>query len=103
MDLCNYQNQSNPVFEHAAIDNNMRFWEGVIAAGMAVDGHLTITADAEVEMEQVGGIISLADGNDNAVVDPVSIEGVVKDIGEGGGGGSSSGSTKNVASLVGCM
>lgn len=54
-------------------------------------------------MEHVGGTISLADGNDNAVVDTVPNEGVVKEIGEGEGegGGSSTGSTKNVVSQFG--
>ncbi|KAL0733718.1 hypothetical protein Bca4012_009928 [Brassica carinata] len=75
----------------------------VIAAGIKLDGQLNINPPVEVEMEHVGGTISLADGNDNAVVDTVPNEGVVKEIGEGEGegGGSSTGSTKNVVSQFG--
>ncbi|CAG7907916.1 unnamed protein product [Brassica rapa] len=99
MDVRNYLNQSNTLIDQAAMANNMRFWEGVLAGGVEVDEQLNINDPAEVEMEVVGGVVSGAGGNDNAVGTTVSNEGVVKVVGEGEGGSSSTGSTKNVGSV----
>lgn len=52
-------------------------------------------------MELVGGVISLAEGNDNAGGDTIQNQGVVKEIGEVEGGSSSTGSTNNVGSVFG--
>ncbi|KAL0655875.1 hypothetical protein Bca4012_076459 [Brassica carinata] len=82
------------------------FWDvgmdlRVIASGIEVDEQLNINAPAEVEMELVGGVISLAEGNDNAGGDTIQNQGVVKEIGEVEGGSSSTGSTNNVGSVFG--
>lgn len=63
MDVRNYLNQSNTLIDQAAMANNMRFWEGVLAGGVEVDEQLNINDPAEVEMEVVGGVVSGAGGN----------------------------------------
>ncbi|KAL0795911.1 hypothetical protein Bca101_067288 [Brassica carinata] len=102
MDVRNFHEQSNPVSNVPATENKMRFWETVIGGGFAIDADLNINGPAEVDVQNVGGIIQ----NENADVAPVSNEVVVPnivdgDIGDADGGGSSTGSSRNVGSVVG--
>lgn len=101
MDMLNYTTQLNTQREQENMVNNLRFWEGVLAAGIEVDDGLTINQPLEVEMENAGGIVAGVDGNERGggrsgemLVD----KGKAKD---GDARGSSSGSNKNtVPALV---
>lgn len=102
MDVRNFHEQSNPVSNVPATENKMRFWETVIGGGFAIDADLNINGPAEVDVQNVGGIFQ----NENEDVAPVSNEVVVPnivdgDIGDTDGGGSSTGSSRNVGSVVG--
>lgn len=102
MDVRHFEEQNNPVTNVPATDNNMRFWETVLGGAFAIDAGLNINGPAEVDVQNVGGIIQ----NERADVAPVSNEAVVPntldgDIGDTDGGGSSTGSTRNVGSVVG--
>ncbi|CAN6910599.1 unnamed protein product [Brassica oleracea] len=108
MDLANHQSQSNPQNVHSSLENDMRFWEGVIAAGLHVDGQLNINAGNDDEMQNLGGIISLAGANDNVIGEGVDHE-VVPNVGvdnavvQAEGGGSSTGSNREGKQLGGGM
>ncbi|KAH0937089.1 hypothetical protein HID58_004550 [Brassica napus] len=108
MDLGNHQSPTNPQNLHSTLENDMRFWEGVIAAGVQVDGQLNINAVNDDEMQNLGGIISLAGANDHVigegvdhdVLPNVCVENAVV---QAEGGGSSTGSNREGKQLGGGM
>lgn len=108
MDLGNHQSPTNPQNLHSTLENDMRFWEGVIAAGVQVDGQLNINAVNDDEMQNLGGIISLAGANDHVigegvdhdVLPNVCVENAVV---QAEAGGSSTGSNREGKQLGGGM
>lgn len=95
MDMVNYTTQVNTQIDHETMVNNMRFWEGVLVAGIQVDDGLNINQPVEAEMENVGAILSAGAVNENGGDGSVEMVVEKEKSKEGGARGSSSGSTKN--------